>query len=356
MVVCGGTYKVQARRDQVAGPDRPPRRHHRRPGPEPISEAAGAAAWSFSAPGTSRSPGSPWWTPASTPFCGAQPPGPGLAQPAEAQRGCGRGLQRHVRLAGDPQPRGAQQGRRLPDRRRPRPTHFDGVTWNEATRNPGGCGVIVAGHSTAGVTGTVVAHNLLTFNGSIRRSRRRGGHRDRGQRRAVSNNNIADNEIYGNGLAGVTIHSHVQGQRMSGNQIVDNDIGKNNIVGDTMGSARRSRTTRTCARPEYWSVPRQRSGCGSWQLHPQQLVRDLPERPDPRTSSRVASTGWHKTSRWRSRRTDSAAVLLRLAGEGSQPCSGGFAGRSLVRVAVCWPVVRFCCRRLGQAGSSGRSG
>jgi nitrous oxidase accessory protein NosD len=53
----------------------------------------------------------------------------------------------------------------------------------------------------------------------------------------VSDNVVARNEIYGNGLAGVTIHSHVTGQRMSGNQIVNNDIGKNNIVGDTIGLA-----------------------------------------------------------------------------------------------------------------------
>ena len=45
------------------------------------------------------------------------------------------------------------------------PTHFDAVTWNKATRNPGGCGVIVAGHSTSGVWANYVAHNLITFNG-----------------------------------------------------------------------------------------------------------------------------------------------------------------------------------------------
>jgi nitrous oxidase accessory protein NosD len=116
------------------------------------------------------------------------------------------------------------------------PTHFDAVTWNEATRNPGGCGVIIAGHSTAGVWGNYVAHNLLTFNGLSKKVPGAGvviATEVKGER--VSNNDIAHNEIYGNGLAGVTIHSHVRGQRMSGNQIVDNDIGKNNIVGDTIG-------------------------------------------------------------------------------------------------------------------------
>lgn len=48
--------------------------------------------------------------------------------------------------------------------------HDNVIAWNLATRNPGGCGVIVAGHSTAGVYGNVVAHNLLTYNGTLRQS------------------------------------------------------------------------------------------------------------------------------------------------------------------------------------------
>ena len=116
------------------------------------------------------------------------------------------------------------------------PTHFDAVTWNVATRNPGGCGVIIAGHSTSGVWGNYVAHNLLTFNGLNKKVPGAGvviATEVKGER--VSDNDVAHNVIYGNGLAGVTIHSHVRGQRLSGNQIVDNDIGKNNIVGDTIG-------------------------------------------------------------------------------------------------------------------------
>jgi nitrous oxidase accessory protein NosD len=118
------------------------------------------------------------------------------------------------------------------------PTHFDAVTWNKATRNPGGCGVIIAGHSTAGVWGNYVAHNLITFNGLNHKQPGAGvviATEVKGER--VSDNDVADNEIYGNGLAGVTIHSHMPGQGMSGNQIVGNDIGKNNIIGDTIGLA-----------------------------------------------------------------------------------------------------------------------
>jgi Right handed beta helix region len=118
------------------------------------------------------------------------------------------------------------------------PTHFNAVTRNIARRNPGGCGVIIAGHSTAGVWGNYVAHNLITFNGLNKKVPGAGvviATEVKGER--VSDNDVADNEIYGNGLAGVTIHSHVPGQRMSGNQIVGNNIGKNNLVGDTIGLA-----------------------------------------------------------------------------------------------------------------------
>ena len=42
------------------------------------------------------------------------------------------------------------------------------VAWNVASDNPGGCGVILAGHSTAGVTDNLVAHNVLTHNGTFK--------------------------------------------------------------------------------------------------------------------------------------------------------------------------------------------
>ena len=44
------------------------------------------------------------------------------------------------------------------------------VGWNIATRNPGGCGVIIAGHSTAGVRGNLVIDNWLSYNGTLKSS------------------------------------------------------------------------------------------------------------------------------------------------------------------------------------------
>lgn len=115
-------------------------------------------------------------------------------------------------------------------------THDNVVAWNFAGHNPGGCGVIVAGHSTAGVYGNVVAHNLLTFNGTLRRSPGAGVVvATEVPHETVADNTVIGNTIYGNGIAGVTIHGHQPGLHMAGNAILDNNIGRNNTVGDTIG-------------------------------------------------------------------------------------------------------------------------
>src|SRR5258708_5950029 len=108
---------------------------------------------------------------------------------------------------------------------------FDAFTSNEASLNPGGSGVIVAGHSTAGLTHNLIEDNFLVFNGRSRRSRGAGvviaaevPHE------TVADNTVADNTIFLNGLAGVIIHSHVNGQHMNGNRIVGNTIGTNRAL------------------------------------------------------------------------------------------------------------------------------
>jgi len=115
-------------------------------------------------------------------------------------------------------------------------TSHDVISWNVASRNPGGCGVIVAGHSTSGVTDNLVTHNLLTYNGTNPKSPGAGVViATEVPRETVSGNTVSGNTIYGNGLSGVTIHSHLNGQHMSGNRIIGNNIGTNNLVGDTIG-------------------------------------------------------------------------------------------------------------------------
>jgi nitrous oxidase accessory protein NosD len=116
------------------------------------------------------------------------------------------------------------------------PANHDLIAWNQATRNPGGCGVIIAGHSTAGVTDNVVQHNLLTYNGTNPKSSGAGVViATEVPHETVADNLVLGNTIYGNGLSGVTIHAHLNNQHMNGNQIIGNDIGTNNTVGDPIG-------------------------------------------------------------------------------------------------------------------------
>ncbi len=49
---------------------------------------------------------------------------------------------------------------------------------------------------------------------------------------AVYNNLVQANTIWGNGLAGVTVHSHAPGQDVNGNFIEGNRITTNNLDGD----------------------------------------------------------------------------------------------------------------------------
>ncbi len=116
------------------------------------------------------------------------------------------------------------------------PNSHNTVDWNVAGDNPGGCGVIVAGHSTAGVTDNLVAYNTLYDNGTtaagagvVIASEVPG--------ETVAYNTVLGNTIWGNGIAGVTIHSHVPGQNLNGNKILDNVIGTNNVTGDDPGIA-----------------------------------------------------------------------------------------------------------------------
>jgi parallel beta-helix repeat protein len=114
------------------------------------------------------------------------------------------------------------------------PSSHNVVSWNVASDNPGGCGVIIAGHSTHGVTGTLVADNLLTYNGTLKSSGGGAGVviATEVPGGTVANNTVTGNTIYGNGLAGVTIHAHLPGQNLNGNRITGNWIGTNNTLGD----------------------------------------------------------------------------------------------------------------------------
>ena len=118
-------------------------------------------------------------------------------------------------------------------------TSHNTVAWNVASDNPGGCGVIVAGHSTSGVTHNLIAHNRITDNGTLKSSGGGAGVviATEVPGETVADNTVEYNTIYGNGLSGVTIHAHLPGQHLNGNRIIDNRIGINNTLGDPIDLA-----------------------------------------------------------------------------------------------------------------------
>lgn len=132
------------------------------------------------------------------------------------------------------------------------PSSHNVVAWNVASHNPGGCGVIVAGHSTAGVTDNLVAHNVLTYNGTLKSTGGGAGVviATEVPGETVAGNTVTGNLIYGNGLAGVTIHAHLPGQNLNGNQITGNVIGTNNTLGDPIDLATSPTSKKNVAVPD----------------------------------------------------------------------------------------------------------
>jgi hypothetical protein len=117
------------------------------------------------------------------------------------------------------------------------PNSHNVVGWNTATLNPGGCGVIVAGHSTDGVTHNLVIDNWLSYNGTLKSSGGGAGVVIASEvpGETVAYTTVTGNHIWGNGLAGVTVHVHEPNQDFNGTKITGNWIGQNNTLGDPIG-------------------------------------------------------------------------------------------------------------------------
>ncbi len=117
------------------------------------------------------------------------------------------------------------------------PNSHNVVGWNVATQNPGGCGVIVAGHSTAGVTHNLVIDNWLSYNGTLKSSGGGAGVVIASEvpGETVAYTTVVGNHIWGNGLAGVTVHVHEPNQDFNDTKIIGNWIGQNNTLGDPIG-------------------------------------------------------------------------------------------------------------------------
>jgi hypothetical protein len=115
----------------------------------------------------------------------------------------------------------------------------DVVTNNVSNNNLGGCGIILADHlgntvpGAQGIFDNVITDNTVNNNGNVPAGSGAGivlGTEAPGG--AIYGNLIADNDATGNGLGGVTIHSHVAGQNFTGNVITSNTFGPNNLGGD----------------------------------------------------------------------------------------------------------------------------
>ena len=133
------------------------------------------------------------------------------------------------------------------------PNSHNVVGWNTATRNPGGCGVIIAGHSTDGVRDNLVIDNWLSYNGTLKSSGGGAGVVIASEvpGETVANTIVEGNHIWGNGLAGVTIHVHEPNQDFNGTQIKGNWIGQNNTLGDPIGlSASTAKKAKNYAVPD----------------------------------------------------------------------------------------------------------
>ena len=132
------------------------------------------------------------------------------------------------------------------------PNSHNVVAWNVASDNPGGCGVIIAGHSTAGVTDNLVAGNWLSDNGTLKSTGGGAGVviATEVPGETVADNTVAGNHIWGNGLSGVTIHAHYPTQNLNGNRIVGNWIGTNNTLGDPIQLGTTPGSTKNVATPD----------------------------------------------------------------------------------------------------------
>lgn len=111
---------------------------------------------------------------------------------------------------------------------------YDSVVDNVVDGNPFACGIFLVDHAgggpSTGIHDNVVQRNQVTNNaldgygaGILLASAMENG--------AVYNNLLQGNTILGNGLSGVSVHSHVPGQTFGGNVVTGNDIGTNNVRG-----------------------------------------------------------------------------------------------------------------------------
>jgi parallel beta-helix repeat protein len=126
------------------------------------------------------------------------------------------------------------------------PTHGNSIDHNLVSNNAADCGITLPSHnglavnpttlapapSLAGVydntisDNTILSNGLTGFGAGVVIAAPFPGS-------ASYNNVVRHNLIEGNGISGVTLHSHAPGAFVGGNRILSNTIGVNNLTGDT---------------------------------------------------------------------------------------------------------------------------
>jgi parallel beta-helix repeat protein len=136
------------------------------------------------------------------------------------------------------------------------PTAHNTVQGNRVLRNLLDCGITLAGHnakavilstapgpptmnglapSVGGVYSNLIAGNAAIENGT--KGQGGGILLAAGPPGAgVYNNTVTNNVAEGNGLAGITLHSHAPGQDLSGNAITHNILSNNGVAGNPGGA------------------------------------------------------------------------------------------------------------------------
>lgn len=123
-------------------------------------------------------------------------------------------------------------------------THDNLLTGNVVQHNAFDCGITLASHNIPGVPGYtppepgVFANRIIGNNSSYNGLATEGDGAGVGIFAAAPGamnygNTVADNVLVGNGLPGVTMHSHAPGQSIDDNVILRNRIARNQADGDT---------------------------------------------------------------------------------------------------------------------------
>jgi parallel beta-helix repeat protein len=115
-------------------------------------------------------------------------------------------------------------------------THDNLVSFNTVSDNPYACGINMASHAPAAVSGSAVPlgvyHNTIYKNSSMANGLANGGGAGIGIFASIAgarsySNVVVENVVSGNGLPGIAMHSHTPDQLLRDNMIVGNTASNN---------------------------------------------------------------------------------------------------------------------------------